>query len=138
MYTIVLLLILLISIAIIDTIIGNRYFPGKVEVIKHNGSFIIRKRLRYFLIPIWRYLEYIRATNNYWLDDFTNFKFEAAKFNYKDAAIEVAKVLADHREKSKNKDEVVWSSKLDKIDESEEIIQLGLKLHKEKVSTKLD
>jgi len=114
-------------LAIIDTMIGNRVFPGKVSVIKRNNRYIVSKINRYFFIPIKEYLEHNDSDRI--LGNFSSILSDASTFYSKDDAIHIALVYCN---KSNNSTRVkeVWSSrqktkKNEKLPSAEELIAIA-------------
>ena len=101
----------LIIIAVLDTLIGNRIFPGKVEVLKHNSKYyIVRKQHRFLLfLWVWRYLR----TANYYsvnrrIDDFTSYLH--SELLDESSAIKMAMIFSNKLKISEEED-IIWSSK---------------------------
>lgn len=115
------------TIVIIDTLIGNYIFPGKVEVIKNGSMYIVRKKTRILLIPIWRYLAFDYLTHRNWLMQFTFSKNCSATFR-KETAIRRGKLYSNQLVKKPKDIDIIWSSKKKKEDSFKAVLLLKSKI----------
>jgi len=104
----------LIIIAVLDTLIGNRIFPGKVEVLQRYNKcgYMVRKKHRFFLlIRAWQYLQYSHDVER----TMANFSHMSCAKNFiKDSAIEKTEIYSNKIKVSAVTQEVgtvIWSSK---------------------------
>lgn len=138
---------LLFLTAIFDTFFGNILFPGKVEVLQvTEHSFIIRRRLRFMLIPFWGYAAHMedwmtvtRSMSDYYPTMNKAYRYNAGS---KDIVIKIAKDIGRVKNRLECGDAtVVWSSKKEKPKKKtpdDELFELGDRLRKEGVKIELD
>jgi hypothetical protein len=119
-------ILLLLLIASLDTLIGNRVLPFKTGVVKTGDSYSVYKWNRVFLIPIRMWILYGQSVDDY---DRVFFEFGSFssrnKFSNKDKAISVAKLHANQLYSTEEKEEV-WSSWNSKTTDTEDSLTLQL------------
>lgn len=121
-------IVITIITAILDTLIGNFIFPGKVSVLKNKkGNYIIRKRHRLFFIPINMYycsdlydVKYVGRD----MSDFTFSYYKATEIYSKEKALH-AFYIFKNKKPSSEEFSVVWSSN-QKQRSKEETLYLAL------------
>ncbi len=114
-------------IALLDTLIGNRFFPGKVKVIKlpdrKSYPYIVMKITRFFLIPFKIYL-----TSEHISRDMLSFSFsiDNAEPCTKETAFKLAKIYSNtYNVDTLNESIVVWSSRTKPIKTDVELLYMS-------------
>lgn len=88
------------AIALADTLIGNRIFPGKVKVLKYNrrNSFYVAKRQRILFFPIWMYVANYASAGRAWIGNWKKgwvFNFNNAVEQEEERAVEIARIFSN-------------------------------------------
>lgn len=111
MIGIVIAVILIASV--VDTIIGNKVLPGKVQVVNRGGGYYVSKVHRVFFVPAKWWVEYR------WVDldsydrsfhDFCSYGRVPSYFT-KSEAIKVAQLFSNRLKKEPEHTEIVWSNR---------------------------
>lgn len=135
-----LLLSILIGLAILDTLFGNRIFPSKVQVIERGTWYVMTKIHRIFFTPVKLYCNFFinySALPSY-CRTIIAFDYFPRNIHTKDTAIHMAEIYSNKI--SKQEEETVWSNRNreQKINTNEQLDELLQQLFKtEKIEDKL-
>lgn len=109
------IIIILLSLAVLDTLIGNRIFPGETGVVEDSPkAFSVYKYNRLFFIPVKMWLQQLSYGNTRAILDFTSWS-SSKTFDNEKEAIDKARLYANQLPAEETIRKVVWSSKTKKV-----------------------